>query len=126
MDIESQLEKLKTKVAKERVRENFKGSGYSQGCRRAILKLAAEIGIPKVSDAIGISGRSIYGWRSQAGHQEDDDAPQIDVTRVSVHSHAVEPESNVVARFWIGENAVEILSADVVFELARRSFGGMA
>jgi transposase-like protein len=88
--------------------------------------MAEEFGVKRVSEIVGVSNPTIYGWRSQAEEPEDDDTPQLDVTRVSVHSHAAESETNVVARFWIGENAIEILSADVVFELARRSVGGMA
>jgi transposase-like protein len=129
MDIESRLEKLKAKIEQDRSRNDFHGHGYSQSCRRAVLKIAAEIGVKKVTKAIGISNPTVYSWRSQyegEAEAEGDMEPQLDVTRVSLHAQAQDTDPQVVARFWIGENAIEILSADVVFELARRSLGGMA
>jgi hypothetical protein len=129
MNTSNQLENLRQKVETERKALGFSKGGFSREVRKQAVGLMAELGIIKVSETAGISTPTLYKWRASLvieQFESESRAEYLSVTRLSLNSGTMpqsSPEAVPVARFWIGETPVDIFSADVVFEIARRSSG---
>jgi transposase-like protein len=118
MELESRLAKLKSQVEKERSRAGFSRKGFSASCRRNTVGLVAEIGVKRVMDSVGLSSPTIQSWKKQLEETESNE-PALTVTRLSLDPSAEPLEREAIARFWIGNMPVEILSRQVLLDFLR-------